>query len=406
MYDFSTNDLDLPSDQVIDRAVYYDPEVFAAEMARVFRKTWQFAGHEAELRATGDFITVDVADQSIIVTRGKDGTLNAFFNNCTHRGTALTMQRKGNTRNAFRCMYHAWCFDLTGKLTAVPRPAHYGKDFDRSKYNAPRVRVESFAGLVFVCLDEAGPTLATYLGDVAPQIEQLSGGWESLGRLSFLVDGNWKLWAENFRDGYHPEYTHPLVGEYYRDVALSAGTIEALNRGHSRLWWPFEGNPANIVGRKAALLGEAGAAFDSPGTRARPPFEPNFAQGNVILCVFPNLDVQNLMGDAEHVIQVARPLTPDRTRIDLWVLGRSGEPPEARLFRQRKSLDAQASSGKVSGDDCEAAARITKAIRADAVRHTPLSRGETDAAKGQKTEDHAIRGFYAMWRDYMGGAAV
>lgn len=402
---FANNGLGLRETEVIDRAIYFDPDVFRLEMDRIFKRTWQFVGHESELVKAGDYLATEIADQPVIVTRGKDGGLNAFYNNCTHRGAALTMERKGNCRNAFRCMYHGWSFDLQGRLTGVPRPSNYGADFDKSRFDIPKIRVESFEGFVFVNLDPAAEPLLDYLGDIAPIIAETSGDCEVIGRVSCLYEGNWKLWPENFRDGYHPEYTHPLVGAYYREVAVSSGTIEAFNDGHSKLWWPFEGNPANIGMQKAQLLGEREQGFDSPATRARPPVEPDYRKGNSILAVFPNLDIQSLMGGAEHVLQVVRPIDPNRTRLDLCVLAPRGESPEARQWRKEKSMDAQGTSGKVSGDDAEACARISYAVRADAVRWTPLTRGPADGPRGQKTEDHALRGYYAAWRRYMGDVA-
>jgi len=398
--DFDNNSFGLSAEQVVDRKVYFDESIFFEEMQRIFKRTWQLAAHESELNAPGDFVAVDIADQRLLVTRDKNGAINAFYNNCTHRGAALTMKRKGNCRSAFRCMYHGWSFDLTGKLTGMARPQqHVGPD--KSSYDIPQVRVEVFAGLVFVNLDPEAPSLAEYIADAAADVEGIVANAEALGRVSFLVEGNWKLWSENFRDGYHPEYTHPLVGEYYRDVVVSTGTIAHTGLGHSRLWWPFEGNPRNIGMKMQALLGDISSKFDSPATRPAPPVELDMSKGSAIVCLFPNLDIQNLMAGAEHCIQVVRPISPNQSRVDLIVLGEKGEPEQVRKFRRLKTLDAQGSSGKVSGDDCEASARITHAIRADAPRWTPLTRGEVGTRSGQKTEDQAIRGFYEAWRKYM-----
>jgi phenylpropionate dioxygenase-like ring-hydroxylating dioxygenase large terminal subunit len=398
--DFENNNYGLPAELVIDRKVYFDETVFDQEMELIFKKTWQLAGHESELKNVGDFVAVDIANQRLLVTRGKDGELHAFYNTCTHRGAALTMQRKGNCRSAFRCMYHGWSFDLTGKLTGMARPAHHD-GVDKSAFDIPAVQVDVHAGFVFINVDPDAMPLADFLGDGAQLLQDIAGGTEALGRVSFNVDGNWKLWSENFRDGYHPEYTHPLVGEYYKEVARSTGTISHNGLGHSKLWWPFEGNPRNIGMKMEALLGDLGAKFESPGTRPSPPADMDFSKGSTIVCIFPNLDVQNLMAGAEQCIQIARPITPSKTRVDLIVLGEIGEPENVRKFRMMKSLDAQASSGKVSGDDCEASLRITHAIQADPIRWTPLTRGAAGTREGQKTEDQAIRGFYSAWREYM-----
>ncbi len=399
--DFEGNNFNLPAELVIDRHVYSDESVFRAEMERIFKKTWQFAGHESELVSAGDFIAVDIADQRLLVTRGKDGELHAFYNNCTHRGAALTLARKGNCGNAFRCMYHGWSFSLSGKLTGMTRPSHH-EGVDKSAFDIPVVQVAVHAGFVFVNVDPKAAPLAEFLGDGAQLLHDVASNTEALGRVSFNVDGNWKLWSENFRDGYHPEYTHPLVGAYYKEVERSTGTIAHHGLGHSKLWWPFEGNPRNIGMKIDMVLGDLGAKFKSSGPPGGPPPGMDFSKGSTIVGIFPNLDVQNLLAGEEQCIQIARPLSPSKTRVDIIVLGEKGEPEKVRKFRLMKTLDSQMSSGKISGDDCEASKRITHAIHADAVRWTPLTRGAPGTREGQKTEDQAIRGFYTAWRQYMG----
>jgi len=402
MWESSPNDLDLPDSHVIDRTVYFDDEIFDEEMGKIFKRTWQYAGHESQLQKTGDYLTVDIYDQPVVVTRNKAGDLSAFYNNCTHRGAAIAIGNKGNCGNGFRCMYHGWSFNLDGKLTGIPRPSHYGKDFDRRKYDIPKVRVESFEGFVFVCLDDKIAPLEEYLGTMGEQIRETSSGVEVIGHVRSRLNGNWKLWPENFRDGYHPEYTHPLVGAVYDGVDQSAGTIGHLPLGHGRLWWPMEGDPRNIEIQKDKLLGEEGSTFDSPMTRARPPIEVDFSRGNTILTIFPNMDIQHLMAGMEHVLQVTRPISPESSVVDCWVLAPKGESDEARKWRLEKNMDAQSMSGKVSGDDAEAMARITKSIRISTIPHTPFARGDGEGDQGQKTEDHALRGFYNAWRTYMG----
>ncbi len=393
---------DLPSDRLIDRGIYYEPAVFAEEIEKIFKKTWQFVGHESELAAIGDYLTVDIYDQRLIVTRAKDGALRAFYNNCTHRGAALATETKGNCGNAFRCMYHGWSFDLEGRLTGLPRRSSYGPGVDLSMYNIPQVRVESFAKFIFVCLDSAAPDLETFLGGVKAPLLETSADVQVLGRLSFFYPGNWKLWSDNARDGYHAEYTHPLVGAVYRDVAESAGTIQHFAKGHSKLWWPIEGDPRNIGQLQEKILGVTGAQHNSPGTRPMPPVKIDFARGNVIAAIFPNVHLQWLMAGSEHVMEIARPIGPKQTRVDMIAFAPADESPEGIAFRLAKTMDSHSSAGKVTGDDCEAVTRITEAVHADGVQWTPLNRGLKEGDLGHKTDDTALRGFYAAWRDHMG----
>lgn len=400
-----TNPLALAADNVIDRDIYHNDAIYAAEIERIFKRAWLLVGHESELKNPGDFITTKIIDQALIVTRGKDGALNAFYNNCTHRGAALTTEKKGNCRSGFRCMYHGWSFDTTGKLTGVPRPSNYGTDLDRSKYNIPRVQVDSHEGVIFINLDTSTPSLAEYLGEDGRRlISETCAGAEVIGRVSFRLDGNWKIWPENYRDGYHPEYAHPVVQEVYRDLAVSAGTIASFPNGHSKLWWPIEGNPANIAAKKDQLLGLSGTAYESKMTRPPPPFPVDYSKGSIISTIFPNMDIQLLMGGSEHCLQITMPMGPNQSRIEVIALGPVGEKTEWRQWRLEKTMDAQGSSGKVSADDCEAASRIQHVIASDGTRWTPMARGLNGLTAGQKTDDHALRGYYEAWYAYMGAA--
>lgn len=401
MLDVAENELGLEEEFVIPREIYYDPKIFAQEMDRIFRRTWQCIGHESEFRNTGDYVAVNIAGQPVVVTRKPDGALSAFYNVCTHRGARLTDAPRGNCKNSFVCMYHAWTFDLDGKLRGIPRPDSYGKDFDRSLYDIPKVHVDTHAGFVYINLDDNCVPLEDYLGDIGPLIEDLSGGHEVIGRVSFMMDGNWKLWPENFRDGYHPEYTHPLVREVYRPVPKSAGTIAHYELGHGKLYWPIEGDPKNIHTRKEKILDMSLGSVERAMTRGAPPFKVDWSKGSTILTVFPNLDIQSLMCGTEHIVQVVQPLAPSKSRIDLAVIAPVGESDEARLWRLTHNMDAQGASGKVTCDDLEAGVRCTEGVRADAVPWTPLCRGMSPGNEGHKTEDHGIRGFYRAWRNYM-----
>ena len=155
----------------IDRNIYTDEGIYQAELEQIFRRAWLFVGVESELETPQSYLTTMIGSESIIVTRDGKGELKAFFNACTHRATALAVERHGSTP-AFRCMYHGWTFDHEGNLTGVPYPDAYGESFDKSDFNVPQVRVESFAGLLFASIDPLVSSLTDYLGDAAPWVER------------------------------------------------------------------------------------------------------------------------------------------------------------------------------------------------------------------------------------------
>ena len=146
---WSDNPIDLDGSRVINRRIYVDPDIFAAERDSIFAATWQWVAHETEMPAAGDYVTCTIAGRNIVVARDKAGRLNAFYNTCTHRGACLTERHKGNCGGKFVCMYHGWSFDTAGKLIGVSWADAYGEKFDRRLYDIPAIRLDTWGGNIF-----------------------------------------------------------------------------------------------------------------------------------------------------------------------------------------------------------------------------------------------------------------
>ena len=95
---------------------FYDPAILEDEKTKIFFKSWAFAGHISELANPGQFVTMEIFEQSVIVVRGCDGKLQAFHNVCQHRGNRLVTERRGDNIRTFVCPYHAWTYSLDGSL--------------------------------------------------------------------------------------------------------------------------------------------------------------------------------------------------------------------------------------------------------------------------------------------------
>ncbi|HWV91013.1 MAG TPA: Rieske 2Fe-2S domain-containing protein, partial [Burkholderiales bacterium] len=135
----------------VHRRFYTDPAVFEEERARIFRRVWLWLGHESQLKRPGDFFTVRLAGERIIVARHTDGALHAFHNRCTHRGAEVCPASAGNARN-FVCPYHAWTYRTDGALASVPLEQGYGEDFKRRMDTLrlePVARIASYRGFIF-----------------------------------------------------------------------------------------------------------------------------------------------------------------------------------------------------------------------------------------------------------------
>lgn len=208
-YDFNH----LVQDDRVHQSIYTDPAIFTAEMTHIFGAVWVYLAHESQIPKNDDFITGKLGLRPIIVLRDSDGVIRALYNRCTHRGTTLCRLEKGSA-HVFRCPYHGWTFNNTGKLRNVPWPDGYATDFKDSKFNVAQVpRVESYRGFIFGTLNMDAPPLDEYLGPVKGPLDEWldrhPGGKVAYCEANRLMyRGNWKLAYDNSCDGYHVVFSH------------------------------------------------------------------------------------------------------------------------------------------------------------------------------------------------------
>ena len=187
--------------------LYVDPAIYALERTAIFAKAWLFGGLEADLVRPGDYIAETLAGYPLLIVRDKKGELRGFHNVCSHRAGPLASEARGHCENELICRYHGWRYDFDGRLKAASGfgPA---EDFDLGNYGLKPIRVETWRGLVFVNLDlDAGP-----LGETLAPLEERLGGLAALSariRHSHPIACNWKIYVENYLEGYHLEGVHP-----------------------------------------------------------------------------------------------------------------------------------------------------------------------------------------------------
>lgn len=402
---WSDNSLGLDGSRVIDRRIYLDQNIFEAEQAKLFAKTWQWIAHESEVAEFGDYVTAKIAGRPVVVTRGDNDAINAFYNTCTHRGALIAPNAKGNCKGSFVCLYHGWCFDTEGKLTAVPLEEAYGDNLPKSRYDVPKIRVDTFYGQIFVCLDDDAPPLEEFLGASRKYIQMFSEGREALGRVRWVLEGNWKLWHENFRDNYHPMFAHAILGVGYQGVQIK-GENHDLSDGHSVMYFPSQTNPENIKSVVRKLSGRELEAGEAPNVRSTTQGGNQAEELHHILAIFPNLDFQFMSGDgAGGVLQTVRPISLDRAIVEIVAFGVKGESEAERQVRLEQILGTQTAAGKVSGDDNEAARRCAEGFGTiDAVRWSNMDRGQTPGTQGVKNDEYSLRTFYTSYKQYLGDA--
>lgn len=196
-------------------SVYTSEEFVEAELKHVFSKDWYCVGRADALSKTGDYVTAELAGQPIVVLRDADHQLRAMSNVCLHRMSTL-LQGRGNAKTIV-CPYHAWTYNLDGKLRGAPAMSQ-NDAFCKDHYRLPQVRCEEWLGWVFVCLDPDAETVSIQLAEVADMIAayDMTNYSESFYE-EHVWDTNWKVLAENFMESYHLPVCH-------------AGTIGGLSK--------------------------------------------------------------------------------------------------------------------------------------------------------------------------------
>ena len=198
---------------------YDDADMFAAEVDRVFAPSWQVVCHISDIVRAGEWHSLDFLDESIIVIRGNDNVIRAFTNVCRHRGSRLVDGASGCTKKLI-CPYHAWSYELDGRLSGVPDSASYPL-LDKSRHGLIPVSLEIWQGFIFIRLNDEGPSvaemMAPYEALIAPyRFPELRAN----GRVTLRERGvNWKNIGDNYSDGLHINVAHPgltrLFGKSY-----------------------------------------------------------------------------------------------------------------------------------------------------------------------------------------------
>jgi glycine betaine catabolism A len=188
------------------RDFYKDSSVYSAEIDRIWRRGWLFAGHSCEITQPGEFFTLRLDDDSLIIVRDEDGSARALWNVCRHRGTELCDQPKGKVKS-FVCPYHQWKYARDGQLLAC---RGMQPDIDKSQLSLWPAHVREIEGLIFVCFAENPPHFADAALEIGPYLKPQGLMDAKIAKIvDYEVEANWKLVWENNRECYHCNVNHP-----------------------------------------------------------------------------------------------------------------------------------------------------------------------------------------------------
>jgi phenylpropionate dioxygenase-like ring-hydroxylating dioxygenase large terminal subunit len=203
----------------IPRVRYTGQDFAQLEFERLWPRVWQAACREEEIAEVGEYCEYLIGDQSILVVRTEPEVVSAFHNTCLHRGTRLAVGTGRFEDGRVRCRYHAWCYDLAGRLTEVVDPDEF--DPWPSGIGLPAVRVDRWGGFVWVCADADAPPLLDFLDPLPTLLAPYHLDRFRIRRyLSTILPANWKVAVDAFNEGYHVQGTHPQLLPWTDDVNL------------------------------------------------------------------------------------------------------------------------------------------------------------------------------------------
>ncbi|HEY9647729.1 MAG TPA: aromatic ring-hydroxylating dioxygenase subunit alpha, partial [Chroococcidiopsis sp.] len=183
--------------------------VLQQEMATIFQRTWLYVGDIADLAAPDAVKVVAIAGRSVLISRAEDGTLQAFHNVCPHRASPLFYETGVHHAKHWVCPYHGWVYDRSGQLRGMPAPKRFPDEFRCADFPLVAVRVDEWAGFVFVCFDPAAPPLLDYLHPIPTYMAGYrTADTKLLVRRDNPVACNWKNFHDNTLCDYHVAIAH------------------------------------------------------------------------------------------------------------------------------------------------------------------------------------------------------
>jgi Rieske 2Fe-2S family protein len=210
---------------------YNDPGFYDVDLKILFGHCWVLAGFECQIKQPGEFFTLEMGRNSIIIVRGEDRLVRAFYNTCRHRGSRISDHESGKTKRLV-CPYHQWSYKLDGTLAKAPN-MHEG--FDPAGFDLRPVHLEIIAGTIWICLAETAPDFSVHANAVRAFVEPHNLAAAKVAfTTNVYVTANWKVVDENSRECYHCPTGHPQLLKTFKNNFSRAAPAE--NPAISALW--------------------------------------------------------------------------------------------------------------------------------------------------------------------------
>ena len=374
----------LPATHYVDSRLYTDEKLFREEREKIFGHTWTIACHESELPQPYDYRTFQhPAGPNLVLVRGDDSQVRAFFNICPHRGNTLVYEPAGTAR-ALTCIFHAWTFDCRGGCTGIARRKEgYQDRLTTQDVGLRAVRCQvGFGGFVWVNLDDQGPSLGDFIGEALGTLEpHIRQPLEVFHFQKIAINANFKLW-------------HDTNSEFYHDFMHYFNRVTGMQQpGYfQRKYVPHPGGHA-AVGSMEVKYDQYGGGGD------RRLGWPGLAPGGWILVdLFPGM-TYNLRTSVVR-IDVVIPVAPNRTIIEIRGLGLKADTADERALRVHDHNIIWGPFGRNLHEDLLGVTGQGRALRDDTSGGRFLLHGREE----QHTihDEIGLRHYYAEWGRRMG----
>ncbi len=245
---------DLAAAETMPARWYTDPAILELEKHKIFWKTWQPIGRVDDVRRVGDFFTCEVVGEPLVIVRNLDNELKAYFNVCPHRA-AVVAHGRGN-RKSLQCKYHGWTYDLNGKLMRAPEFEGV-KNWNPADVCLQSVKCEAWGPWVFVNLDPDAAPLSEFYGTIGTEIKDAGFNLDAMKlveRRDYIIDCNWKVYVDNYLEGYHLPIAHPGL---FRELDYDQYRVDTFRR-YSKQYAPIKDVDSDEVrDRRYVRSGEA-----------------------------------------------------------------------------------------------------------------------------------------------------
>jgi phenylpropionate dioxygenase-like ring-hydroxylating dioxygenase large terminal subunit len=215
--------------------VYNNADMHRLEMQRILMPSWQIVCHLSDIPHAGDYVTLDIGNESVFAVRDRDGEVRAFHNVCRHRGARIVDER-GNCPGAITCPYHGWSYKHDGSLIGLPLKDTF-PNLDRSTHGLKPVRVEKALGFVWVCLAGNPPPPGEIWGGLAAELAPYQfDKMVPIAPFYFEVwEADWKIAMDNYLESYHVPIGHPALNRMFTPDFDDTASVPGIARGTSWL---------------------------------------------------------------------------------------------------------------------------------------------------------------------------